>query len=134
MFRARVALLVSCVIFVAATKANAVTGFIASLTTAQATQLNVSTGIDSVSFLVSDATIATDSGYLVSPHTQWRVGRAVGDLSANPFNKNSLSDTVVTPVATLSEPTTVSLLGVGLLVIGYVCRRRFRNTKKLPPS
>jgi len=133
MFQARVALLVSFVIFLAANTANAVTGFIASLTPVQVTQSKVSIN-DSVLFLVSDATIATDSGNLVSPHTRWRVGRAVGDLSANPFNDNSLSDAVVTPVATLSEPTTVSLLGVGLLVIGYVCRRRFRSTKKLPPS
>jgi len=203
MLRIRIGLLFFFIMFVAATKVNAVTLFTAVLNGSQETPPNGSTANGFASFVLNDAQTALTftatifgidvtgtqtpnnaNDNLLNAHIHCCAppGTAASvrwGFFGSPFNDNNPNDEVVTPFANgvggtfsgkwdapegnnttlaaqlagilagqsyinfhtvqftggeirgqilvASEPEAISLLGFGLLVVVYVCRRRFRH-------
>ena|SRR5437870_13834276 len=123
MLRVRTALVVFFFMFMAAGKANALTIFTANITTSQeepttTNLLTTSTGASTPeSFGTATLVLNEDimSGLIFAP------------IFNIDFMSSQTPDANGNLVATLSEPEAVSLLGIGLLVLGFVCRRGFRK-------
>ena len=121
MLRIRIAQLVFLFLFVAVTKANAITIFTANLTRSQE------------NILTNSATIETVS----KPPSFWTAGFVLNDAANTPFGFglggpisgkwDPREGNSATLLAQLPEPAAVILLGIGILIVGFVCRRGLRK-------
>ena len=150
MLRIRIALLVFFIMFVAATQANAVTVFTANLTNSREnppTNPTTSTGgvrpasFGTVTFVLNDARTALP--FIANVFNIDFTGTQTSDTKDNltatndvpvvwgfvgsPFNGNRPNEFAVTPLALLPEPAPVILLGVGILIVAFFCRRGLRK-------
>ena len=158
MLRVRVALLVFFLIAVAAARVDALALLTAPHTASQEVPANGSAETGTAPFFLNDAQTAlsftatifkldfsgsqtagngNDNLFHAYTHCCALPGtnaNVIRGFFGSPFNDNTPNDFVVirNQIFVASEPATISLLGIGLLVVGYVCRRRFRRANRIP--